>query len=161
MLSSNRLSTGLPSPSFKLQADRPVLSEREVVYVGEPIAVVVAESRAMAEDAIDAVTLEFETLPVVNDCRAGLKSGPTAHRELPHNCIADLNFSYGDVEHAFGSAAHIVRGSYAIHRGGSHSMEGRGVLAIPNELTGSLHVWSSTQTPQSLKNALCELLASG
>jgi len=79
-LVSNLLSTGLPSPSFHLQADRPVLADGEVVYVGEPIAVVIAASRSLAEDAVEAVTIDFKPLPAVADCRDALEPGSrTAH----------------------------------------------------------------------------------
>jgi aerobic carbon-monoxide dehydrogenase large subunit len=155
----NCLSTGLPSTSFHLQADRPVLADGEVAYVGEPIAIVVAASRSLAEDAIEAVGIDFQVLPPVADCRKALEPGsPTVHSKLSHNRIADLGFAYGDTDAAFAGARHRVRGSYNIHRGGSHSMEGRGVLAVPDRLGGRLEVWSSTQTPQALKQMLCDVL---
>jgi carbon-monoxide dehydrogenase large subunit len=155
----HHLSTGLPSPSFKLQADRPVLADGEVVYVGEPMAIIIAASRPLAEDAIDAVAIDFAPLPPVVDCRkALLADSPTSHSRLPHNCIAEFGFAYGDTDAAFAAARHCVKGSYAVHRGGSHSMEGRGVLVVPDRLSSRLQVWSSTQTPQALKQMLCELL---
>ncbi|HVB82366.1 MAG TPA: xanthine dehydrogenase family protein molybdopterin-binding subunit [Candidatus Binataceae bacterium] len=158
-LLSNHLSTGLPSPSFHLQADRPVLADGEVVYVGEPVAVVIAASRPLAEDAVDAVTIDFKPLAAVVDCRDALSpDAPRAHLRLPHNCIAEFGFAYGDTDSAFAAARYKVKGRYAVHRGGSHSMEGRGVLAVPDRLSGKLHVWSSTQTPQALKQMLRDLL---
>ena len=83
---------------------------------------------------------------------------PPAHSRLPHNCIAEFGFAYGDTDAAFAAARHCVKGSYTVHRGGSHSMEGRGVLVVPDRLSGKLQVWSSTQTPQALKQMLCDLL---
>ncbi len=159
-LVSNFLSTGLPSPSFRLQADRPVLADGEVAYVGETIAVVIAASRSLAEDAVEAVGIDFKPLPAVVDCRAALEpNSSTVHSHLPHNRIADFSFAYGDTDAAFAAAHHRVRGCYAVHRGGSHSMEGRGVLAVPDRLGRRLNVWSSTQTPQALKQMLSDLLA--
>jgi len=161
-LASNSLATGLPSASFHLQADRPILADGEVAYVGEPIAVIIARSRSIAEDAVEAVAIDFKPLPAVVDCRQALEpGGPTVHSRLPHNRIADFGFAYGDASAAFAAAHYRVRGRYAVHRGGSHSMEGRGVLAIPNLLNGKLEVWSSTQTPQALKQMLCDLLTLG
>jgi carbon-monoxide dehydrogenase large subunit len=158
-LVSNFLSTGLPSASFHLQADRPVLADGEVAYVGEPIAVVIAASRPLAEDAVEAVAIDFEPLPPVVDCRDALKpDSPPTHSRLPHNRIADFGFAYGDIEAAFAGARHRVHECYKVHRGGSHSMEGRGVLAVPDRLNDKLNVWSSTQTPQALKQMLCDLL---
>ena len=159
-LVSNYLSTGLPSSSFHLQADRPVLADGEVAFVGEPVALVVAANRPLAEDAVDAVAIDFKPLPAVVDCREALSpGGPTAHSQLAHNCIAEFGFAYGDADAAFSVASHRVQGCYTVHRGGSHSMEGRGVLAVPDRLSGRLEVWSSTQTPQALKQMLCDLLA--
>src|SRR6185312_1064360 len=98
--------------------------------------------------------------PAVADCRDALEPGsPTAHSQLPHNRIADFGFAYGDTDAAFAAARHRVHGRYTVHRGGSHSMEGRGVLGVPDQLSDKLNVWSSAQTPQALKQMLCDLLA--
>ena len=105
------------------------------------------------------MTIDFQQLPpVVDCCKALLPDAPRAHSRLPHNCIAEFGFAYGDTDAAFAAARYCVKGSYTLHRGGSHSMEGRGVLVVPDELSGKLQVWSSTQTPQALKQMLCELL---
>src|SRR5262249_23471518 len=142
-----------------LQADRPVFADGEVAYVGEPIAVVIAASRSLAEDAVEAVAIDFEPLPPVVDCREALRpDSPSTHSPFAHHRLADLGFPYGDIEAAFAGACHRVRESYKVHRGGSHSMEGRGVLAVPDRLSDKLNVWSSTQTPQALKQMLCDLL---
>jgi carbon-monoxide dehydrogenase large subunit len=160
VLRGDRLAVGLPSGSIKLVADRPILAIDEVTYVGEPVALVVAESRAVAEDAAERIEVDYDPLPVVADCRDALLPGaPVAHRAFDHNCVAEFGFGFGDTERAFAGAAHVVAGSYSQHRGGGHSLEGRGVLALPDSLSGVLRVWSSTQTPQALKKCLCELLA--
>lgn len=158
-LTAERLSVGLPSGAIQFEVDRPVLAIDEVVYVGEPIVVVIAESRHLAEDAAEAVAIDFEPLPAVADCRAALASdAPTAHRGLPHNCLAKFGFAYGDADDVFSTAPCVAEGSYWIHRGGAHSLEGRGVLAVHDEVAGQLQVWSSTQTPHALKKTICELL---
>jgi aerobic carbon-monoxide dehydrogenase large subunit len=159
-LSSERLIVGLPSPGITLQVDRPILAKNEVTYVGEAVAVVIARSRPEAEDAVETIDINFEPLPAVADCRSGLNSATaTVHRSIGHNCLAKFSFTYGDAGDAFRKAAHRAEGSYRIHRGGSHSIEGRGVLAMLDPITDVLSVWSSTQTPQALKNSLCELLS--
>jgi len=160
LLAAERLIVGLPSASVKLQVDRPILAIDEVTYVGEPVAVVVAESRAIAEDAVDLVEIDYEPFPVVADCRDALAPGsPTVHRRHTHNCLAELDFSFGDADGTFARATNIVNGSFSLHRGGAHSIECRGVLAQIDGLSGNLQVWSSTQTPQALKKVLCELLS--
>jgi len=159
VLRAERLVVGLPSASVKLQVDRPVLAIDEVTYVGEPVAIVVAESRAEAEDAAELVDIDFTPLPAVSDCRDALApDAPKVHHRLAHNCVATFDFSFGDVAAQFVGAPHTVRGSYSIHRGGSQSLEGRGVLAQVDPLSLVLEVWSSTQTPSALKKNLCEML---
>ncbi|MFY0611441.1 MAG: xanthine dehydrogenase family protein molybdopterin-binding subunit [Hyphomicrobiaceae bacterium] len=158
-LTSTRLSVGLPSAAIELLVDRPVLADGEVVHVGEAIAMVIADTRAQAEDAAEAVDIDFSPLPVVTDCQAALADGsPTVHLSEPHNRLATFGFNFGDVAEAFASAARIVSDVYEIHRGVAHSLEGRGVLAITNPIDGKLSVFSSTQTPQALKKLLCDLL---
>lgn len=159
LLTSDRLVVGLPSSSINMSLDRPILARDEVVHVGEPVAMVVAETRSQAEDAADSVEIDFESLPAISDCREAVEpDAPPAHRHLTHNRLAQFGFSYGNVDAAFDNAPHRVSASYLVHRGGSHSMEGRGVLALPDQVNGALRVWSSTQTPQALKKNLCELL---
>ncbi|KPQ05113.1 MAG: carbon-monoxide dehydrogenase large subunit [Rhodobacteraceae bacterium HLUCCA12] len=154
-----RLSTGLPSSSIAFTLDRPVMAESETVYVGETIAMVVAECRAEAEDAADAIDIDFEPLPASVDLATSAEpNAPCAHADLPHNRLARFGFSYGDVDAAFTGAPHVVSGRYTVDRGGAHSLEGRGVLARPDQITGRLDVWSSTQTPHALKKHLCAML---
>ena len=158
-LTSDSISTGLPSAAIRYAADRPILSTGEVVYVGEAITLVIAASRSEAEDAVEAIDVDFEPLPVVADARSALRPGADrAHTAFADNLLASFGFNFGEVEAAFADAACVVSGEYEVHRGGSHSMEGRGVLAVPDLLTGRLTVWSSTQTPQALKNFLCQYL---
>lgn len=159
LCSGDKLSVGLPSSSIAFAVDRPILNNHEVAYVGEPIAAVVASTRAQAEDAVDAVIVEYEDLPASVDCQAAILEGAArAHSTLPHNRLAEFGFSYGDCEKAFYNAAVTVSGNYTIDRGGAHSIEGRGVLAILDKLNNRLDVWSSTQTPHALKKNLCNLL---
>ncbi|MCC6305146.1 MAG: xanthine dehydrogenase family protein molybdopterin-binding subunit [Rhodobacteraceae bacterium] len=158
-LTTDVLAVGLPSTAINLEVDRPILARDEVAYVGEAVAMIVAETRAQAEDAGDAIDVDYTLLAAVSDCRDALKpEAPPVHRRLPHNCLARFAFRYGDVGSAFAAAAHVVSGAYHVHRGGSHSMEGRGVLAAPDPMARTLRVWSSTQTAPALKRNLCVLL---
>lgn len=155
-----RLATGLPSSSIAFALDRPILPEAEAVYVGEALAMVVAETRAEAEDAAEAIDLDLDPLDPVADLESAARDdAPRAHAHLPHNRLASFGFDYGDIGAAFDGAAHVVSRRFRIDRGGAHSMEGRGVLAAPDAMTGRLSVWSSTQTPHALKRHICTLLA--
>lgn len=161
-LRMERLVVGMPSASFLLDADRPVLADGEVCYVGEPIAIVIAENRYAAEDAAELIDVDFESLPSVSNCReAFAPDAARVHDHLDHNMIAAFGFQHGEVDQVFETAAHRYRESFWVHRGGSHSMEGRGVLAVPDSVEDKLTVWSSTQTPHSCKRLICDVLGLG
>src|SRR5215469_4150879 len=86
------------------------LADREVSYVGEPVALVVADSRYVAEDAAAVVEVDYEALPAAVDCREALRAGaPAVRRELASNNIASFKVSYGDIAAAFASPKHLVR----------------------------------------------------
>ncbi len=158
-LADTRLVVAMPSPSYRLELHRPVLARTEVVHVGEPIAVVIAENRYIAEDAAALVAVEYDVLDVVADCAAALQPGsPTAHRDAPSNLVADMTIGYGAVDDAFATAPHRVQERLWIHRGGSHSMECRGLVAVPDPLEDRLTVWNSTQMPHAARRLLCDIL---
>lgn len=161
-LAATDLVTALPSPSFRMNLHRPVLAHTEAAYVGEAIAVVIAEDRYLAEDAAALVEVDADPLPVVGDCRTALDEGaPTVHSSAPHNLVAEFGLSYGEVDAAFDAAPHVFGESLVQHRGGSHSIECRGVVARYEPLDDVLTVWSSTQTPLPAKQILCDLLGRG
>jgi len=135
------------------------LGRDEVCYVGEALAVVIAESRYQAEDGVDAVEVDYDILPVVADCRAALESdAPRAHSAVDNNVVARYRLKYGEADRAFRDAAHVSRGSFLAHRGCGPAMENRGVLARFDPVEERLMVWSATQAPHQSKNALAELL---
>jgi aerobic carbon-monoxide dehydrogenase large subunit len=136
-----------------------VLQSHEVAYVGEPIALVVANSRAEAEDAASAVMIDYEPLDVVLDPRDARGTASAMVRsELDTNILRQLKVAYGDTEAAFSGAAHIVSDKIWQHRGGGHPIETRGVV-VESRFGGSeLCVWSSTQMPHDLYYMLCEML---
>ena len=159
-LTDTRLVVAMPSPSYRQDLHRPILADREVVHVGEALAVVLADSRYLAEDAAAAVAIEYDPMPAVADCVAALDAGsPPAHQGATSNLVAEMVVEYGSVEAAFATAAHRVRERLWIHRGGSHSMECRGLVAVHDALEDRLTVWSSTQMPHASKRMLCDLLA--
>ena len=136
-----------------------VLPATEVAFVGEAIAIVVAETRAIAEDAAALVDVEFDMLPAVSDPRKGLAAGsPTVRREVDTNILKRFTIEYGNVARAFAGAAHSFREELVQHRGGAHSMEGRGVLARWDGEEEVLTLWSSTQMPHELYFLAAEML---
>ncbi len=158
-LTTDKLAVGMPSPSYRLEVDRPILASTEVTYVGEPIAVVIATSRYIAEDALNLIALDADPLEVVADCREALKPGaPRAHRALPHNLVAEFDITYGQVDAAFAAAKTVLREKFWQHRGAGQSMEGRGILARFDESERLLTLWNSTQTPNVGQRLLADLL---
>jgi aerobic carbon-monoxide dehydrogenase large subunit len=158
-LRTERLAVGLPSPAYRQHRDRPVLAGAETVHVGEPIAIVVADSRYRAEDAAASVIVDFEPLPATADARLALgPKAPRAHRDARDNLLAEFTMAYGDVDRAFAAAPHRFALSLWQHRGGGHSLEGRGAVARLDPLDGVLTLWSSTQTPHAALRLLSDLL---
>jgi aerobic carbon-monoxide dehydrogenase large subunit len=159
-LSEERLVVALPSKAFRQQVDRPVLAIDEVVYVGEPVAVVIAESRQQAEDALATIEIEYDPMEAVVDCVASASPGsPTVHRGAPHNVVAELDLTFGNVGEAFAQASHVYSDRFHQSRGGSHSLECRGVLAAYDLVQDVLTVWSSTQTPHAAMRLIAHMLS--
>ena len=113
----------------------PVLASDDVRYVGQPVVAVVADSRALAEDAAELVEVDYEELPAVVDPRAS---------DLD---LLRFSRSSGDVEGAFAAAAHVVRGRYALPRLVAAPMETRGCVIEHDAGRDLLTVWCSAQDP--------------
>ncbi len=159
MLTSERLPLQFGAAKLPPNITPWVLAKDEVVFVGEAVAVVIAESRYRAEDAVAAVAVDYEPLPAVSDCRAALAPGaPVAHRGRASNLMLEINQSYGDVAGAFARAPHRLSLSLKQHRGGAHSIEGRGALAVYDVNEDRLTLWSSTQLAHEVRAFLMGLL---
>lgn len=158
LLVNPELVVGLPSPAYRQDRNRPLLASVEATYVGEPIAVVLATTRHIAEDAAALVNVEFDPLPAAADCRDALETdAPLVHTDSDHNICAEFDMAYGDVDAAFAGAAHVFRENLKMHRGGSHSMECRGCVAQHEAKTDQTILWSSTQMPHSLRTTFIDM----
>ena len=136
-----------------------VLAKDEVCFAGETVAMVIAQSRGLAEDAAAAVAVDWQPLPAVSDCRDALKDGaPTAHRGRASNLMLEIKQNYGDIAGAFARAPHRTSIKLKQHRGGAHSIEGRGALASYDVNEGRLTLWSSTQLAHEVRGFLMKLL---
>jgi aerobic carbon-monoxide dehydrogenase large subunit len=157
-LARNQIPMLVPNPSIATPRTQLALARREVCYVGQTIAVAIAENRYLAEDAAAAVTIDFEVLPAVSDCRDAARPGaPSVHSDLATNIAAVVPMSYGDVESAFARAAHVLEEEFSLHRGGAMTLEGRAVLASYDAVADMLTVWSATQTPHLCRATLADL----
>jgi len=156
---SQRMPMLLPNPSISALRTQHCLATDEICYAGEAIAVVIAQSRYLAEDAAAAVAIDYEILPAVSDCRAAVAPGaPVAHRDLDSNIASTFRMACGDVETAFASAARVFEEAMWQHRGGGMALETRAVLANPDPVNDLLTVWSATQTPHIGRRMLADLL---
>ncbi len=148
-----------PAPVIKQDKTQYPLAKGAVHFVGEPVAIVIADSRALAEDAAFMVNVDYDPLPAVGDWKTALdKSAPLAHEGSPDNVAVALKAGWGDCAAVFAKAKHVFKETITTHRGGCHSMETRGVLARYDDLDGKLEVWSSTQVPHMLRRFLARYI---
>jgi len=139
-----------------------VLTEGKVHYVGEPIAIVVAADRYLAEDAVDAITVEYEELPPVVDPERALEPGSgLVHEDTEDNVVFHFSISKGDCDRAFENAPHRIQERFRHQRHCAVPMEGRGVTAALEAKTHRLTVWSSTQVPHSVRRQIATQLGLG
>ena len=131
------------------------LADREVCHVGVAIAVVIADSRAIAEDAAALVEVDYKVLDPIVDWRAALDdTAPRAHNNSPDNLVASLHSRFGAVDDVFASAPHVFAETLVTHRGGCHAMECRGVAALPDPMGAALTIWTSTQVPHMVRRTI-------
>jgi carbon-monoxide dehydrogenase large subunit len=135
----------------------PILATDEVNYVGQPIAMVVAESRYLAEDAVEAIEVEFEELPAVIDVEEALAPGaPLALLGERNNIGVHVRHGTGDADAALADAEFVVEERFATQRYVAAPIETRGMVARHDPFTGALTIWSTTQTPHRVRDHVAE-----
>ncbi|PYS91461.1 MAG: carbon monoxide dehydrogenase, partial [Acidobacteria bacterium] len=145
-------------PDLKVP-DHRVLARDKVYFVGHPIACVVATDAYTARDAVDAVAVDYEELPVVVDTEAAAQAdSPVIHESFGDNIAYKLTAGEGDIEAALAAATHVIKQRIINQRLAPVAMEPRGVLAryLPGEQ--ELTVWSSTQIPHLLRTQLALMI---
>jgi carbon-monoxide dehydrogenase large subunit len=148
-----------PSPRIAQPLNPPPLATDEVCYVGQPIAVAVAESVHDAIDAAEAVHVAYDPLPAIVDYRRALDpDAHPAHDDTDSNLIASLRAGFGDIEAAFASAAGTVSITVDQERGAVASLEGRAVLGMWDDRDAQLVLWTSTQAPHAVHSNLASYL---
>jgi aerobic carbon-monoxide dehydrogenase large subunit len=123
------------------------LAQDKVRYVGDPIAVVVAESRYIAEDGVDAVDVTYEPLTAVTDIHAALRGDTVIHEEPGTNLAAQFTVAIGDIEGAFRTAAYTRKETFKVHRHTGNPLETRGLVASYDAGRGEFTVWGPTKVP--------------
>jgi len=146
------------SPSFR-HSDYPPLARGTVRFVGEMIALCVADTRAEAEDIAQACELDLEELPVVWDIEAALRpDAPRVHAHWPDNLFVTADIATGDIESAARSAPVRIEHAVSMGRHAGVSIETRGVLAHHDRRLDELVVYSSTQFPHVIRTILARAL---
>jgi carbon-monoxide dehydrogenase large subunit len=159
VLTADRLPLQFPSDVLPPNISPFILASKEVAFVGEAIALVVADSRYVAEDAIGMIDVDIETLPAASDCKEALAEGaPDAHVDRRGNLLIEFTQEYGDADAAIASAPRRLKLSLKQHRGGAHPIECRGVLAHYEPDMDVLTVWSSTQLAHEVRFFIMKML---
>jgi carbon-monoxide dehydrogenase large subunit len=140
-----------PTQDARIPDHWPVAKDR-VRFMGEIVAVVVADSRERAADAIEAVEVDYDELPVLTDMEDALRDGaPVIHEAFGSNEAYTWGMSNGDVDRVFAEAPVVLKERYYHPRLIPNAIEPRGVVVQPVPAQGEYTVWSATQIPHILK----------
>ncbi|MEU9269080.1 xanthine dehydrogenase family protein molybdopterin-binding subunit [Streptomyces sp. NPDC048251] len=139
---------------------RPPLAEDEVRFVGDPVAMVVAVDRYVAEDAAELVVVDYDPLPPVVDYATALDSTESVYADCPGNLVGQLagRQTMADLAPAFDSAPHVVTSTVYQQSHGPVPMETRGLVAEWVAPGGEMTVWASTQSPHEVRSFCARLL---
>jgi len=144
------------APGLK-KTPQPVLAADRVRFVGEPVAIVVAETRALAEDAAELVVVSYEPLTAHMDVDTSAESDEDLlFPQLGSNVVFQEHVVNGDPARAFAEADHVVTGRFHSNRYVASPMEGAGIVASYDAGGGELQVWAGTQAPHLLRTRLVQ-----
>jgi carbon-monoxide dehydrogenase large subunit len=146
-----------PLPALR-QYQQPVIAHRKVRYVGEPLAVVVAESAGLAEDALEAILLDIEPLPAVADRATARRDDVLLFEGSGTNCASTLTAVLGDADAAFRDAAYIRRERFKVQRHSAVPMEPRGLLAEWDAVHERMTVSGAAKVPFPNRRMLAAML---
>ena len=135
----------------------PILAGDEVSYVGQPVIMVIAESRYLAEDAIELIDIDYEELPAVVDLEEAAAPGaPLVLCGEEDNIGVHVRHGKGDAAKAIADAPVVVHETFSTQRYVCAPIETRGLLAQKDPFSGGLTVWSTTQTPHRVRDHIAE-----
>jgi aerobic carbon-monoxide dehydrogenase large subunit len=148
----------IPDLVFHACTQLPLVKDK-VRHVGEPIAMIVADSRYVAEDAIRDVTVQIDPIDAVVDLEKGLTPGaPLIHEHLSSNVAAHVVQRKGDYASAKNTADVIVKRRFHYDRGVSAAIENRAVAVEWNAKSEEMTIWDTTQAPIPIRNGLAAML---
>jgi aerobic carbon-monoxide dehydrogenase large subunit len=139
------------------ESEVPILGRDKVIYVGQPLAVVVAESRHEAEDGVEAIRAVYDQLLPVLDVESATAPGaPLVHDRVAGNAYNHFHVAAGDAEKAFREADLVVEMEFRHGRCAAVPLEGRVVLAEWDNVTNAVEVWTAHQAPHLYRTAVVE-----
>ena len=139
--------------------EHPVLARGKVCYVGQPVAMVVAQDPNLARDALELIQTDYEPLaPILDPLEIVNKDTIPIHDEVGTNLGLRVRHQGGDLDAAFGQADRVIRQSYHIQRLAPAPMEARAVAADYRREEKLLTVWDSTQRPHWVRRFLAQIL---
>src|SRR5262245_28891414 len=150
-----------PAPPGLEVRPRPVLASDKVRYVGEPIAVVVAEEEGIASDAAEAVEIDYEPLDGSGNVTSALEPGAAPLHDMPTNVAGAIQRGFGDAAAAFNTNdpnVVIVTSKFSFGRVIGGYMEPRATAATVDADSGRLTVWTSTQWVYGVRDRIASLL---
>ena len=147
------------NPGFIHARTHRALAPGAVRFVGEAVALVVAESRYMCEDALDLIEVDYapET-PAVDLVAAAEAGAPLVHDDTGSNIACRTADESGDIERAFAEADFVLREELRPERGAAHPMETRGVVACFDASLDALTIWDTTQAPIAARAVIADKL---
>jgi CO/xanthine dehydrogenase Mo-binding subunit len=148
----------IPHPALTHGRTAYALAKDEVNHVGEPVVMVVARDRYLAEDACQRIRVEYQQLPVVVGVEQAREGAVLVHDDVPGNVAAHMLQEVGDVEAALAAAPHTLELELAIERSACMPMEGKGVYARWDTEKEELRIFSSTQTSTGVRAAVAAKL---
>ena len=148
----------IPHPALTHGRTGYPLASDEVNYVGEPVVMVVATDRYLAEDAAERIVVSYQPLPPVVGLDAARAAEHLVHPDVPGNVAGHLVQSSGDAAAAIAAAPHTLELDLLIERSASTPLEGRGVLARWDTESRRLRIWTSTQTSTGVRAAVAAKL---
>ncbi|MCH7622380.1 MAG: xanthine dehydrogenase family protein molybdopterin-binding subunit, partial [Chloroflexi bacterium] len=134
------------------------LAKDKVRYVGDPMAVVIAETRYLAEDALDGVAVEYELLQPIVDVWQSMKGESLLFEEHGTNLAYEFASSLGDVDRAFREADYTRKEEFRCHRHTANPLETRGLVASYSAGRQELTVWGETKVPHFNRGVLASML---
>ncbi len=135
------------------------LANDKVKFAGEPIVMVLAESRYIAEDALADIQIDYEPLAAIVDMEKALdEDSPSIHEEIGSNIAANVVQKKGDYETARKDAALVIKRRFLYEHGCAAAIENRGVVAEWDGRAARLTVWDTTQAPVVIRNGLAGML---